>query len=144
MHKPWRFVSQRSFGLKIETLEKIYISIIRSVLEYSSLLTCNLANSNFKYLLKIQSKAIKNHKTLFTSSNEIKTSIISLKERFDQLNINYLINAINNKKKLINTLWSEYNSYKTNHLDYKEIILCKYRNEVQETLSNNNSLFPNS
>ena len=73
-------------GITIETLNSIYISIIRLVLEYSSL--CNVTVTNFNKLLAIKSKVIKiiNHKPMFASVRDIGTDIQALNERFDEIN----------------------------------------------------------
>ena len=72
-----KIISKRSFGLKVDTLKNIYILVRRSVLEYSSLIACNLSMTNLNKLLVIQSKAIKiiNHQLMFASLREIETDI---------------------------------------------------------------------
>ena len=132
-----KIISKRSFGLKIETLNNIYISIIRSILEYSALITCNLAKSNFKKLLNIQSKAIKiiNHKPIYVSSRDIETDIMALDERFDQLNKKYIINAILNENELIIMLWNEYLQYKECHPDFEDTVLCKFKEDIIKVLT---------
>ena len=134
-----KIISKRSFGLKTETLNYVYISIIRSVLEYSSLISCNLAKSNLKKILTIQSKAIKiiNHKPIYASLREIETDIISLEDRFEQLNKKYIINAILNGNELITTLWNEYLEYKTNHPLFNDTILCNFKDEITNITINN-------
>ena len=61
-------------------------------------------------IIIIQSKAIKiiNNQPLFASLSSIESNLVSLTERFNQLNFRYISNAMNNKNELIIQLWSEY------------------------------------
>jgi hypothetical protein len=112
-----KIVSKRSFGLSSDTLNSLYISIIRSVLEYSSIITPNMATSSFNKLAIIQNKAIKiiNHQPIHTSIEEINTNFANLIDRFDHLNKRYIIQAILNNNDLITDLWNEYLDYSANH-----------------------------
>ncbi len=51
-----KIVSKRSFGLSSDTLNSLYISIIRSVLEYSSIITPNMTTSSLNKLTIRQNK----------------------------------------------------------------------------------------
>jgi len=59
--------SKRSFGLTIKTLNQLYISLIRSILEYSPIVKPIINPSNFGKINNIQNKAIKiiNRKSIF-------------------------------------------------------------------------------
>jgi exonuclease III len=54
-----KVVSKRSFGLTIDTLNQLYISLIRSILEYSAIISPVISSSNFTKINIIQNKAIK-------------------------------------------------------------------------------------
>ena len=89
-----KVISKRSFGLTTSTLNQLYISLIRSILEYSAILAPVLSTTSFKNLNTIQNKAIKiiNRKSIYSSLSEINTSIESLTDRFNELNKRYLLN----------------------------------------------------
>jgi hypothetical protein len=124
-----KVVSKRSFGLTIKTLNQLYISLIRSILEYFAIISPIVSTSNFDKLNIIQNKAIKiiNRKSIFSSLSDIDTGIISLTERFNKLNVKYFENALLNNNELIRELWSDYNFYTTNRAISRPTILCKYK-----------------
>jgi hypothetical protein len=103
-------VSNKSFGLNIQTLNQIYVSIVRSVLEYFALLSPILAKSNFNKLVMIQNRAIKiiNHQPPCSKIENIETDIEELHKRFEKLNINYYKKAIHTKNELVLDLINDY------------------------------------
>ena len=120
-----KVVSKRSFGLAIETLNQLYTSLIRSILEYSAIISPIISPSNFGKISIIQSKATKiiNKKSIYSSLSEIETSIIDLMARFDNLNVKYLKKALDSNNELIQELWSDYKSYTTNSAIKNQTIL---------------------
>ena len=83
-----KIVSKRSFGLDLKTLNQLYNSLVRSILEYSAVLTPIISKTNLHKLNVIQNKAIKiiHRKPIYASINDIDTDIQDLFERFDELN----------------------------------------------------------
>ena len=93
-----KIVSKRFYNLSLSTLNQLYISLIRSMLEYSAIISPVISASNFNTLNIIQNKAIKivNRKSIYSSLHEINTDIEDLNDRFDILNKKYIRDAIIN------------------------------------------------
>ena len=127
-----KVVSKRRFGLAIETLNQLYTSLIRSILEYSAIISPIISPSNYGKINIIQNKAIKiiNKKSIYSNLSEIETSIKDLMVRFDNLNVKYLKKALDSNNELIQELWSDYKSYTTNSAIRNQTILCKYKNLI--------------
>ena len=125
-----KIVSNKSFGLKVTTLNQIYVSIVRSVLEYFALLSPILAKSNFNKLVMIQNKAIKiiNHHPPYSKIEEIETDVEELYQRFEKLNKNYYKNAIFTRNELILDLINDYLQYSACNVIRNTSALCNYRN----------------
>ena len=87
----------------------MYSSLITSVLEYSSFSSNIIAKSNIKKLIVIQNKAIKiiNHQPFYASLSVIETSLVNLLDRFIQLNMKYITQALFNKNELVLDLWED-------------------------------------
>jgi exonuclease III len=124
-----KIVSNKSFGLNIQTLNQIYVSIVRSVLEYFALLSPILAKSNFNKLVMIQNRAIKiiNHQPLCSKIENIETDIEELHKRFEKLNINYYKKAIHTKNELVIDLINDYLQYSASNVIRNTSALCNYR-----------------
>ena len=122
-------MSNKSFGLNIQTLNQIYVSIVRSVLEYFALLSPILAKSNFNKLVMIQNRAIKiiNHQPLCSKIENIETDIEELHKRFEKLNINYYKKAIHTKNELVIDLINDYLQYSASNVIRNTSALCNYR-----------------
>ena len=127
-----KVVSKRSFGLSIATLNQIYISLIRSIIEYSSIIYPIISTTNFKKLNIIQNKAIKiiNRKPLYSSIANIDTTICNLYERFDLLNLKYFEKALDNNNELIQELWQDFKLLTANLKFKQQSILCKYKDSL--------------
>jgi hypothetical protein len=124
-----KVVSKRNYGLSLNTLNQLYISLIRSVLEYSAILFPIMSQSAFNKLNTIQNKAIKiiNRKSIYSSSLLIKTSIENLEERFNNLNVRYFIKATQNDNEIIKELLNDYKQFSLNRIIKQDTILCKYK-----------------
>jgi hypothetical protein len=128
-----KVVSKRSFGLTTLTLNQLYISLIRSILEYSAIISPIISTSNFEKINIIQNKAIKiiNKKSIYSSLSDIDTEIINLAERFNYLNLKYFTNALVNNNELITELWSDYQSYTTSRATSHPTVFCKYKDSIK-------------
>ena len=109
-------MSKRSFGLNIDTLNQLYISLIRSILEYSTILFPLMSISSLNKLNIIQNKAIKiiNRKSIYSRTSDINSAIENLEDRFNVLNIRYFQKAILNENEIIIELINDYKIYKSN------------------------------
>jgi hypothetical protein len=54
-----KILSQKNFKLTEDTLVQIYIALVRSVMEYSSIIFSRLSNKNYKRLQAIQNSALR-------------------------------------------------------------------------------------
>jgi hypothetical protein len=124
-----KVVSKRNYGLSLNTLNQLYVSLIRSVLEYSAILFPIMSQSAFNKLNSIQNKAVKiiNRKSIYSSSSLIKTSIENLEERFNNLNVRYFIKATQNDNEIIKELLNDYKQFSLNRIIKQDTILCKYK-----------------
>jgi hypothetical protein len=122
-----KVVSIRSYGLSLNTLNQLYVSLIRSILEYSAIFPI-MSQSAFNKLNTIQNKAIKiiNRMSIYSSSSVIKTSIENLEERFNNLNVRYFIKAIQNDNEIIKELLDDFKQFPLNRIITQDTILCKY------------------
>ncbi len=132
-----KIVSKRKYGLNKKTLEQLYISLVRSILEYSAILFPVISYSNFNKMNIIQKKSIKiiNRKPIYTSMTDIDSNIENLYDRFDTLNKNYLINAINNNNELVIELCSDFLDLVKHRIQKQCTILCKYKDIISPLLS---------
>lgn len=131
-----KIVSKKNFGLETKTLDQLYVSLVRSILEYSSILSPIICNANFNKLNIIQNKAIKiiHKKPMYTSMKEINSEIQNLNERFDTLNLKYLTNSIKNKNELIIEVCKDYLELVKHRPQHHCTILCKYKLEIAALL----------
>lgn len=105
----------KSWHLSHETLMQIYTSLMRSILEYSSILLPTLSYTNMNTLQTIQNSAIrlifrKKYDTKITDLHEI-AKVPMLYERFDTLTKRYIVSSILNHNPLICSLRDEFLSF---------------------------------
>ena len=129
-----KIVSKRSYGLNLKTLNQLYISIVRSILEYSAILSPVISKTNFDKLNVIQKKSIKiiHRKLIYTSMNEMNFDIQDLHERFDALNIKYLTNAFINNNKLVREACCEYLELINHREQHQKTIRCSYKEHISK------------
>ena len=137
MHEKSKCVKSpnKSQGLSVKTLNQVYNSLIRSLLEYSSIIYPCFSLTNLSLLERIQFKCLKiiNRKSKFCSNNEIKDTpnYISIQDRFDELNLSYIRKNIMSKNEVLVDLINEYWSYSESRELSKRTLFCKYRNELR-------------
>ena len=85
-----KVLSSKDFKLTTKTLVQIYSTLIRSVLEYSSMINCRISKKNYKKLQAIQNSALRSIFKIpyMTNSNtiEIISGVPQIKDRFKDLN----------------------------------------------------------
>jgi len=110
-----KILSSKSWHLSQATLVNIYKSIVRSIMEYSSIIFHSIAVTNFHKLEVIQNNAIRSiFKLPYLTNQETLLSIShieGLKERFHNLNHKYLTNCIKTKNPLIMDLMDEFKQF---------------------------------
>ncbi len=132
-----KILSQPKYKLTNKTLTIIYFTLIRSILDYSSLIFFLLSETNKKKLRSIQYHCLRfaNRLPLKTSHTELLelTGVCSLDDRFDILNKKYFEKAFLYENRLIIDLCTNYkNSHPLSRsLTYKTPF-CFYRNEIFE------------
>ena len=137
-----KIIYNRRFGLNQKTLNQVYISIVRSVIEYFSLFVPVISKSNLNKLVMIQNKAIKiiNHQPIFSKIEEIETDIEDLYQRMENLNKNYYKKVIETKNELILDLIYDYLQYSASNEIRNTSALCLYRKFIIDEMSKNNLL----
>ena len=134
-----KILSNKSWGLTIQTLTQLYTSLIRSLLEYSSIIYPRFSYTNFENLEKLQCRCLKviYKKSKYESNRFILdlSTIETLKERFDYLNLNYINKSLINNNELLIDLYKEYIGYRQpRQLKYKTLF-CNYVNEIKYHVS---------
>ena len=105
--------------------------MIRSILEYSAIISPVISASNSNILNIIQNKAIKiiNRKSIYSSLNEINADIGDLNERFDNLNKKYIRIAIINNNELVKEACFYYLEVSKHRVQSYKTILCNYKED---------------
>ena len=100
-----KILSNKKWKLDTETLKTIYLSLIRSILDYSSLIMPYLSKTLTKTIQSTQNTAFKIiYKLRFDTPTEevvTKSGIQKIKDRAQDLNENFIKNAIENQNELI-------------------------------------------
>ena len=129
-----KVLSNKSWGLSKHTLTQVYNSLIRSLLEYSSIIYPCFSTTNLTLLEKIQFKCLKviNRKSKFSSNSELKnfSDYLSIEERFDDLNLKYIKSSLSNNNELIKDLLSEYLNYSESRQLTKQTLFCKHKYQI--------------
>ena len=126
-----KVLSNKSWGLSIKTLTDVYNSLIRSLMEYSSIIYPCFSSTSIDLLEKIQFKSLKiiNRKSKFDSNNYIKNlpNYLSISDRFDNLNLNYIKKSLFNKNELITDLFQDYLQFSDSRELDKLTLFCKFK-----------------
>ena len=125
-----KIISNKSWGLDIDTRELVYKSLIRSVMEYSSILWPCLSKTNAQALVSIQNNCLKiiNNRSKYQSSKEINviSSVEELNHRLDTLNLNYIKSCLSQGNELIIDLFDEYINFLGARKPHQQTLFCKY------------------
>ena len=127
-----KILSNKTWRLSKTTLTSIYLALIRSVIDYSSLIMPYLAKTLTKTIQSVQNTALKCiHKMDYTTHTEelVKISGIELiKTRADELNVNFIKNCTKFDNPLIKDLITD---YKIGSKNFKnKTFLCAYKNDL--------------
>jgi hypothetical protein len=129
-----KVLSNKKWGISIKTLTEVYNSLIRSLMDYSSILYPAFSATNLDFLDKIQFRCIKirHRKSKYESSGTIKNQpgYMSIAKRFDDLNIWYIRNAFIHYKELIMDLYRDYREFSDARNLRKTSLFCKYKNQI--------------
>ena len=124
-----KILSNRKWKLDTETLKTIYLSLIRSILDYSSLIMPYLSKTLTKTIQSTQNTAFKIiYKLRFDTATEevvTKSGIQKIKDRAQDLNENFIKNAIENQNELILNLIEEYKIGGKNFKNKTLLCSCK-------------------
>ncbi len=122
-----KILAHKSWKLSIDTLKKIYFALVRSVLDYSSLIVPVISKTNLKKLQSVQNCAIKiiyklNYRES-TQANHQVSGIKMFKDRAMELNGNYVSESMKNQNPLVEDLVKEYKNFsKSRKLKFKTIL----------------------
>ena len=127
-----KVLSNKSWGISSKTLTQVYNSLIRSLLEYSSIIYPRFSTTNLDVLERVQFKCLKIiHKKSKYDSNCLIRSLpdyLSLKDRFDNLNFNYIKKSLEHKNELMVDLFDEYIRYSVSRELGSITLFCRYKN----------------
>ena len=133
-----KVLSSKAFKLTTKTLVQIYSTLIRSVLEYSSMINCRISKKNYKKLQAIQNSALRSiFKIPFminSNTIEIISGVPQIKDRFKDLNEKYVNQILTNENPIIKPLCEEFLVYeKSRNLRYKTF-LCDHKDLLTKYL----------
>lgn len=118
------------------TLKTIYMSLVRSIIDYSSLIIPSLSKSKLKSIQAIQNISIRAiyKKTFDTSTMELRkiSDLPLIYERANELNTNFIINGLINENEIIQDTINEYIDGGKNFKN--QTFLCKYRDIIKENM----------
>ena len=139
-----KILSHKSWNLTSKTLCCIYQILIRSIIDYASVIFNMLNETNKKKLRSIQYHALRHamRKPLKASHSELLeiSKICSIDKRCYELNEKYLVNAFKFRNELIIDLANNYlNWYPINRTPKIKTILCFYRECINKTIENQTS-----
>jgi hypothetical protein len=127
-----KHLSNKSWGISPKTLTQVYNSLIRSLLNYSSIIYPRFSTTNLDVLETVQFKCLKIiHKKSKYDSNCLIRSLpdyLSLKDRFDKLNLNYIKKSLEHKNELMVDFFDEYIRYSVSRELGSITLFCKYKN----------------
>ena len=130
-----KILSHKSWKLETNTLKAIYYSLIRSIIDYNSIIYPLLSNSNKNKINAIQYKSLKIAykqplKTKTTTLQELaKTS--SIENRIKVLNTRYLSNCIkHNNEQIIDLIKKYKNWYPNSRTPQYKTFMCNYREVI--------------
>ena len=130
-----KVIANKNWGLSVHTLTQVNNSLIRSLLDFSSILYPCLSATNLSISEKIQYKYLKriNRKSKFSPNSEIISmhGNQSIENRFDKLNLSYLKKNIISKNELITDVVDEYCDYIGGREINRKTLLCKYIEEIK-------------
>jgi len=125
----------KEWSLNSNTLCQIYKSLVRSIIDYSSIISTRLSNVRMASINAIQNKCLRIiHKLSYDCPSELIYQTVDMpkiSERCDTLNMNYLISCIHNENDLVKDLILEYKSFKSRPIKYISL-LGKYYDAVKQ------------
>jgi hypothetical protein len=123
-------LSNKFWGLNEKVLIKLYISLVRSLIDYSSFIVTNISNKDMNQLQVIQNNALR---CIYKQTREcpVKTlhelaNLETIKERMINMNQKYFERACATSNPLIEQLINEYeNEFMNSNTSNKSTILCE-------------------
>ncbi len=125
--------------LNEETLVQVYKILVRSVIDYSSLLATSMSNTNLRELETIQNKCLRiiykvnplDHITNESLREKAKSGTI--KQRLTALANTYKAKAIITENPLIDSLIKNYGAFKNRHLINPNVAdTDEFRRQIQD------------
>ena len=129
-----KVLSNKNWGLNTKTLIEVYNSLIRSLMDYSSIIYPALSITNLEFLEKLQLRCLKiiHKRSKYESSDAIRNlpGYLTIAERFDDLNLRYIKNTLINNNEIILDLYKDYREFSDSRNLRKKTLFCKYKNEL--------------
>ena len=131
-----KILSHKSWLLNKKTLIQIYNVLIRSVIEYSSIITPTVSKTNLSTLQTIQNNALRIilKKPLITKTKitdlHKEANIELLTNRFKKLRDRYLNKALTSKNPIITDVYNEYERFKGGRTIKCKTLLCDFKKNI--------------
>jgi hypothetical protein len=131
-----KILAHKSWMLTVKTLLQIYNVLIRSIIDYSSIIAPIISATNLNVLQIIQNKALRiiYQKSLFTrTSNEWsheQASLCTIKDRLKLHRKRYIRKAIANNNPIIIPVINEYLMFSGGRILSVNTILCDLREDI--------------
>ena len=130
-----KILSNKSWQLNENTLIQLYNTLIRSIVEYSSIIYPRIGKTNWKKIEAIQVKSLKIvHKLHWRTPTEIykdKVKVEDLNVRLDILNEKYLLNCVRNKNEVMIDLFKNFLNFSAARNLKFLTLLCKYIEKIK-------------
>lgn len=134
-----KILSCSYWKLSVKTLKQIYLSLIRSIIDYSAFIVPLLSKTRYKTIQAIQNTATRViYKQPYDATTETLLQISgldSIKTRADQLNFKYINNCFIFENELLIDLFKEFINY-NNKQRTNKTLLCDYKLLIEENLKN--------
>jgi hypothetical protein len=134
-----KILSHKSWKLTEKTLCNIYISLSRSIIDYSAIIFNLLSETNKKSLRSIQYQALRHamRKPIMSSHTELLeiSKICTIDKRCQELNEKYFINAFRYENEMVIETCKNYsNWYPDSRTPKYKTILCYFRDTIKTYL----------
>ena len=130
-----KILSHKSWKLNEKTLRNIYLSLIRSVFDYSAILCPAISSSNLYNLQVIQNNALRLilRKPRNTRINELhdSTKIDLIQDRFKTLSARYILKSINNNP-IIKQSFDEFTRFSNGRILNTKTLFCPHKNTIYQ------------
>ena len=129
-----KILSHKSWKLGPKTLIKVYLSLIRSIFDFSAILNPAISATRLYDIQKIQNNAFrlifnKPFDTRISTLHEL-AKVGFVQDRFKHLSLRYILKAINNNNPIIKDAFNEYTRFANGRILTTNTLFCQHKNKI--------------